>query len=272
MVTTKIKRYNPSEKDLVSDWHVIDAKGQVLGRLATQIATLLMGKHRPEYVRHMISGDFVVVINAADVVVTGNKAEQITYKRHIYQRAGHIKEIPYSKMQEKFPERVIEHAVRGMLPRNRLGERMIRMLKVYAGPEHPHAAQIIGSERRPERDAAAAAKAAEEADSKKRASARAEIAEEAKSKSTEAKAEETKAEAATATEEKPAEEKKPATRRRASSSSSSSAKSSTAAKPKSTRSTASKKKSDDDSDEKKTTARKSTTTRRASTRSKKTDE
>ena len=256
-MVTKIKRYNPSEKDLVADWHVIDAKGQVLGRLATQIATLLMGKHRPGYVPHMLSGDFVVVTNAADVVVTGNKAEQITYKRHTYQRAGHLKEVPYSKVKEKFPERVIEHAVRGMLPRNKLGERMIRMLKVYAGEEHPHAAQIIGSERRPEREAAEAAKAAEAVASKKRTSAKAEIAAEAKAKSAEAKAEETKAEA-TATEEKPAP------RRR----SSTATKASTATKPRATRSRAAKK---DDDGEKKPAAKKSTTTRRT-TRANKTDD
>jgi len=178
-MVTRIRPYNPSVNDMVSDWHVIDARGKVLGRLATQIATLLMGKHKPGYVPHLMSGDFVVVINASEVVVTGKKAEQIVYRRHS-QRPGHLKEIPYLRYQAKFPERVIEHSVRGMLPKNKLGDRMITRLKVYAGEEHPHAAQVIGSERRPEREAAIAAKTEEEARNaagrRQRAQARAEIA------------------------------------------------------------------------------------------------
>lgn len=184
-MVTKLKHYNPRAGDLVADWRVIDASGRVLGRLASEIATLLMGKHRPTYVPHMLSGDFVVVINAAEVRVTGRKADQIVYKRHSG-RPGNLKEIPYRRMQATFPERIIEHAVKGMLPKNKLGARMMRRLKVYAGTEHPHIAQLIGSERRPERDAAARVKAEEEAreakQRKERAAARAEIEEQARAK------------------------------------------------------------------------------------------
>lgn len=161
-MVTKIKLYNPSASELVSDWHLLDARGKVLGRFASHVAKLLMGKHRPEYVPHMLSGDFVVVTNAAEVVTTGNKADQIVFKRHS-QRPGKLKEIPFKKVQEKFPERIIEHAVRGMLPKNKLGDRMIRRLKVYAGEDHPHVSQLTWSEHRPERDAVAAIKAEEEA-------------------------------------------------------------------------------------------------------------
>jgi large subunit ribosomal protein L13 len=157
-MVTKLKQYNPSAGDLVNDWQVVDAKDQVLGRLATQVATFLMGKHKPTYVPHMLSGDFVVVINAEQIKVTGLKAEKKIYRRHS-QYPGNLKEIPYSRMQERQPERIIELAVRGMLPKNKLGRQMMRRLKVYAGAEHPHSAQVLGSERREEREAAAAAKA-----------------------------------------------------------------------------------------------------------------
>ena len=184
-MVTKLKHYNPRAGELVADWRVIDASGRVLGRLASEIATLLMGKHRPTYVPHMLSGDFVVVINAAEVRVTGKKADQIVYKRHSG-RPGNLKEIPYRRMQATFPERIIEHAVKGMLPKNKLGARMMGRLKVYAGTEHPHIAQLIGTERRPERDAAARVKAEEEAreakQRKERAAARAEIEEQARAK------------------------------------------------------------------------------------------
>ena len=150
-MVTKLKHYNPSAKDLVNDWQVLDASGQVLGRLATQVAMFLMGKHKPEYVPHMLSGDFVVVINAREIKVTGLKAQQKIYKRYS-QYPGTLKEIPYERMQERFPERIIEMAVKGMLPKNKLGRRMLKRLKVYAGPEHPHSAQVIGSERRESRE------------------------------------------------------------------------------------------------------------------------
>jgi len=154
-MVTNIKQYNPSVSAVVSDWQVIDASGQVLGRLATQVATLLMGKHRPTYVPHMLSGDFVIVINASEVKVTGLKAEKKVYKRHS-QYPGNLKEIPYTRMQERHPERIIELAVKGMLPKSKLGRQMLKRLKIYSGAEHPHSAQVLGSERREIREAAAA--------------------------------------------------------------------------------------------------------------------
>ena len=157
-MVTRLKHYNPSARDMVNDWQVLDASGQVLGRFATQVAMFLMGKHKPEYVPHMLSGDFVVVINAREIKVTGRKAQQKIYRRYS-QYPGTLKEIPYERMQERFPERIIEMAVKGMLPKNKLGRRMLKRLKVYAGPEHPHSAQVIGAERRESREAEALAKA-----------------------------------------------------------------------------------------------------------------
>ncbi len=164
-MVTRIKPYNPSANDLVADWHVIDADGEVLGRLASRIAWLLIGKHKPGYVPHLKSGDFVVVVNAEKVRVTGKKSQQIVYRRHS-QYPGNLKEIPYRTMQEKHPTRIIEHAVRGMLPKSKLGDRMYTRLKVYAGDVHPHAAQVTGSQRRVEQLAELAARAAEEATTK----------------------------------------------------------------------------------------------------------
>jgi large subunit ribosomal protein L13 len=157
-MVTKLKHYNPRASELVNDWQVLDASGQVLGRLATQVATFLMGKHKPSYVPHMLTGDFVVVLNAKEIKVTGLKAEQKIYRRHS-QYPGNLKEIPYARMQERQPERIIELAVKGMLPKNKLGRQMLKRLKVYAGAEHPHEAQILGSERREAREEAAAVKA-----------------------------------------------------------------------------------------------------------------
>ena len=157
-MVTRLKHYNPSARDMVNDWQVLDASGQVLGRFATQVAMFLMGKNKPEYVPHMLSGDFVVVINAREIKVTGRKAQQKIYKRYS-QYPGTLKEIPYERMQARFPERIIEMAVKGMLPKNKLGRRMLKRLKVYAGPEHPHSAQVIGSDRRESREAEALAKA-----------------------------------------------------------------------------------------------------------------
>ena len=153
-MVTNIKQYNPSVSAVVSDWQVIDASGQVLGRLATQVATLLMGKHRPTYVPHMLSGDFVIVINASQVKVTGLKADKKVYKRHS-QHPGNLKEIPYTRMQERHPERIIELAVKGMLTKSKLGRQMLKRLKIYSGAEHPNSAQVLGSERREIREAAA---------------------------------------------------------------------------------------------------------------------
>ena len=161
-MVTKIKPYNPRAKDLVADWHVIDASGEVLGRLASRVAWLLMGKHKPGYVRHLSAGDFVVVVNADKVRTTGNKSQQIVYRRHS-QYPGNLKEIPYERVMETHPTRIIEHAVRGMLPKSKLGDRMYGRLKVYADETHPHMAQVTGSIRRIERLAAEAVEAAEEA-------------------------------------------------------------------------------------------------------------
>ena len=149
---TKLKHYNPSASELKNRWRVFDADGRVLGRLASEIAMVLMGKHRADYVPHMASGDFVIVVNATKVELTGRKAEQKIYRRHS-QYPGNLKEIPYSRMLERTPERIIELAVRGMLPKNKLGRKMLTRLKVYAGPDHPHSAQVIGSERAEMREA-----------------------------------------------------------------------------------------------------------------------
>jgi large subunit ribosomal protein L13 len=149
---TKLKHYNPSASELKNRWRVFDADGRVLGRLASEIAMVLMGKHRADYVPHMASGDFVVVVNATKIELTGRKADQKIYRRHS-QYPGNLKEIPYSRMSERTPGRIIELAVRGMLPKNKLGRKMLTRLKVYAGPEHPHSAQVIGTERAKMREA-----------------------------------------------------------------------------------------------------------------------
>jgi large subunit ribosomal protein L13 len=144
-MTTKLKPYNPSASDLGSEWRVIDADGQTLGRLCTGIAMTLMGKDKPGYVPHLLSGDFVVVINAEKVKITGNKTTQKEYLRHS-QYPGNLKRISYETMQDKHPDRIIQHSVKGMLPKTKLGARMLGRLKIYAGSEHPHEAQIKGSE------------------------------------------------------------------------------------------------------------------------------
>ncbi|MBI4220424.1 MAG: 50S ribosomal protein L13 [Chloroflexi bacterium] len=139
----KLKPYNPSQAALQANWHVIDATDKVLGRLASDVAVRLMGKDKAGYVSHLLSGDFIVVTNAARVRVTGRKADQKVYVRH-NQYPGHRKEVPYGKEIALHPARVIRHAVRGMLPRTKLGDQMITRLKIYSGPEHPHAAQVKG--------------------------------------------------------------------------------------------------------------------------------
>ena len=130
--------------DLRPRWHVLDAQGQVLGRLSVQVAHLLKGKHKPNYSPHMLTGDFVIVINAGKVRVTGRKAEQKVYYSHS-QYPGGLKEVPYESMMAKHPTRVVEHAVKGMLPHNRLGRQMFRRLKVYEGAKHPHESQVADS-------------------------------------------------------------------------------------------------------------------------------
>ncbi len=133
-----MKTYVP--KDVESKWYVIDAEGKTLGRLAAKIATILRGKHKPEYTPNMPVGDYVIVINAAKVKLTGKKLEDKIYTRYSGYQGG-LKRIPAGEMLKRHPERVIERAVKGMLPKNRLGRKLYKRLKVYAGPDHPHAAQ-----------------------------------------------------------------------------------------------------------------------------------
>ncbi len=127
-------------QDVQRKWYIVDAEGQTLGRLATKVASVLKGKHKPIYTSHVDTGDFVIVINAEKIVVTGNKANQKLYRRHSGYTGG-LKEIPYAVMMQKHPERIVTIAVTGMIPHNKLGRQMITKLKVYAGAEHPHAAQ-----------------------------------------------------------------------------------------------------------------------------------
>ncbi len=126
--------------DVQREWYVVDAAGQTLGRLATRVATMLRGKHKPIFSPSVDTGDYVVIVNAAKIHVTGRKMDQKIYYRHS-QYPGGLKEITLRNLLHKHPTRVIEHAVRGMLPKNRLGRQMIKKLKVYAGPSHPHEAQ-----------------------------------------------------------------------------------------------------------------------------------
>lgn len=128
----------PAEVD--RDWHLIDADGKTLGRLATEIAHRLRGKHKPIYTPHVDTGDFIVVVNAEKIRVTGNKAQDKMYYRHSGYPGG-LKQANFTQMINRAPERVLELAVKGMLPKNPLGRAMIKKLKVYAGPEHRHAAQ-----------------------------------------------------------------------------------------------------------------------------------
>jgi large subunit ribosomal protein L13 len=122
------------------DWYVVDAQGKVLGRLASQIASRLRGKHKPEYTPHVDTGDFVVVVNASKLRVTGRKTEQKMYYHHT-EFPGGIRQTNFAKLQATKPERILQKAVKGMLPKGPLGYAMLRKLKVYAGDKHPHSAQ-----------------------------------------------------------------------------------------------------------------------------------
>jgi len=135
-----VRTYSPKPADVQRQWYVIDATDVVLGRLASQVATLLRGKHKPIFAPHVDTGDFVIVVNADKVVLTGNKLQQKRAYRHSGYPGG-LRSIPYSELMEKRPARVIEKAVKGMLPKNSLGRKMAKKLKVYAGPDHPHQAQ-----------------------------------------------------------------------------------------------------------------------------------
>ncbi len=135
-----MRTFMQRKEDVQREWFIVDATGKTLGRLATEIAKVLMGKHKPTYTPHVDGGDFVVVINAEKVFVTGKKlTDKIYYKHTGYM--GHLKETTLKEMLEKKPEEVIRLAVRGMLPKNKLRDKRMKRLKVYAGPEHPHKAQ-----------------------------------------------------------------------------------------------------------------------------------
>lgn len=135
-----MKTFSAKSADVKRDWFVVDAEGKTLGRLASEIAFRLRGKHKPEFTPHVDTGDYIVVINAEKVAVTGRKAEQKTYYRYTGY-IGNMKSITFEKLVDHAPERIIEKAVKGMLPKNRLGREMIKKLKVYAGTQHAHQAQ-----------------------------------------------------------------------------------------------------------------------------------
>lgn len=130
----------PTTKNLEQKWYVIDAAGQRLGRLATEVAMILRGKNKPSFTPNMDTGDFVIVVNADKVVVTGRKSEQKLYRRHSG-RPGGMKVETFAQLQNRIPERIIEKAVKGMLPKNAMGRKLFTKLKVYAGADHPHTAQ-----------------------------------------------------------------------------------------------------------------------------------
>ena len=134
------KTYSPKSADIDRQWFVVDAAGQALGRLAARIAFRLRGKHKATYTPHMDNGDFIIVVNADQVILTGRKEDQKVYYRHSG-RPGSLKSETARRLRQRRPEKLVENAVRGMLPKNRLGRQLFRKLKVYAGPDHPHQAQ-----------------------------------------------------------------------------------------------------------------------------------
>lgn len=136
-----MKSYMAKTKELEKKWYVIDAEDKVLGRLSTEVSKILMGKHKPTYTPHIDTGDFVIIINAEKIKLTGNKINQLKHTYHTLHPGG-LKEVPYSKLIETKPEKIIELAVKGMLPKNKIGKQMIRKLKVYGGSEHNHDAQM----------------------------------------------------------------------------------------------------------------------------------
>jgi large subunit ribosomal protein L13 len=134
------RTFSPKSADISRDWHVVDAEGKTLGRLASVIAATLRGKTKPSYAAHVDMGDFVIVVNADKIKVTGNKETDKVYHRHSGYPGG-LRSVALKDMRQRHPERIIEAAVRGMLPKTTLGENQFKKLKVYAGPNHPHAAQ-----------------------------------------------------------------------------------------------------------------------------------
>ncbi len=135
-----MRTYSPKASEIQRAWHVVDGDGMVLGRLATEVAIRLRGKHKAMFAPHMDTGDFVIVTNAAKVVLTSGKADKKVISRHSGYPGG-LRAVRYSELLEKDPQRAVEKAVKGMLPHNSLGRAMVKKLKVYAGPEHPHQAQ-----------------------------------------------------------------------------------------------------------------------------------
>jgi len=146
-----VRTFSPTPNDIQRAWHVVDADGMVLGRLATEVARVLRGKHKPVFAPHMDMGDFVVIVNADKVVLTSDKASKKMAYRHSGYPGG-LKAISYGELLEKKPEEAVRKAIKGMLPKSPLGRSMLRKLKVYAGPNHPHAAQspqplVVGAKR-----------------------------------------------------------------------------------------------------------------------------
>lgn len=134
------KTYSPKASEITRDWYVVDAEGQTLGRLASEVARILRGKHKPIYTPHLDTGDCVIIVNAEKIHVTGNKERDKLYYRHS-QYPGGFRTLTYEQLKSKHPTRPVEHAVRGMLPKNTLGQQMFKRLRVYTGPDHPHEAQ-----------------------------------------------------------------------------------------------------------------------------------
>ncbi len=135
-----MKTYSPKPQDVQRNWHVVDAQDRILGRMATEIAVKLRGKDKPEFAPHMDMGDFVIVVNAEKIKVTGDKLKQKKYYRYTGFPGG-IRDITLEKLIQKKPEEVIRRSVRGMLPKNKIGRELLKKLKIYSGPDHPHAAQ-----------------------------------------------------------------------------------------------------------------------------------
>ncbi len=134
------KTITPSIDSINRKWYLVDAENQILGRLATEVASVLRGKNKPNFTPHLDTGDFVVIVNADKIQVTGRKSTQKLYRRHSG-RPGGMKVETFNSLQERIPERILEKAIKGMLPHNALGRQLFRKLKVYKGPDHPHAAQ-----------------------------------------------------------------------------------------------------------------------------------
>ena len=206
-MTTKTYRLSATQFD--RRWHVIDAGGRPLGRVASEAARLLLGKHKPDYEPHLPMGDYVIVINAAGVELTGNKAQQKIYYRHSGY-PGNLRQRTFEEQMERDPRKVLERAIRGMLPHTRLGRELFRHLRVYSGSDHPHEAQLrAGTGARARRRAAAEARAAEAAVAVEQAEPEEVVAEEVVAEEAapdEAATEEIEADEAEATDEATAED------------------------------------------------------------------